>query len=70
MNIFIFPRAHAQTYESAQSAAPITSIYMDETKHGFPYYHRRIAREEGALLFRLRWYARRGLMGSWWGLDG
>ena len=45
---------------------------MDETQHGFPYYHRRIAREEGALLFRLRWYADGGTDGldGLEGLDG
>jgi hypothetical protein len=32
-------------YETAESGAPITSIYLDDPDSGFPKYHRRIARE-------------------------
>lgn len=35
----------------------ITSLYLDSNDDKYHYYHRRLLREEGALLFRIRWYS-------------
>lgn len=35
----------------------ITSLYLDSDDDNYYYYHRRLLREEGALLFRIRWYS-------------
>jgi uncharacterized membrane protein YidH (DUF202 family) len=49
-----FLRDFSELYGGMSDSSPITSIYMDNDK--LDVYHTRLVREEGAQLFRLRWY--------------
>ena len=45
---------YSKFYEGTSVLSWITSLYLDSLS--FRQYHERLAREDGANLFRLRWY--------------
>ncbi|EOD10366.1 hypothetical protein EMIHUDRAFT_257743, partial [Emiliania huxleyi CCMP1516] len=57
--VLMHPEHHAQAiyskfYEGTSVLSWITSLYLDSLS--FRQYHERLARDDGANLFRLRWY--------------